>query len=202
MTECAPHALVFACSRIKHDDTLIPVAVRNVKLVGRVVHEQVCRLVNVYRVDVAAACPTLADLHDELAVVGELQNHVVGATVRSHARPAAVAADPYESLPIDPDAVLALGPVVAVARAAPALDQCSVAIELEHWGRGTVPLFLGDGAWPVQHPDMPVRRGRDRRDLAEHPVIRHVRPAGIDAKGRRARLCARWRQWLRQNEQR
>ena len=65
----------------------------------------------------------LADLHDELAVAGELENlPVLGI----------VAADPDEVVVVDEDAVLVLLPVVALAGAAPGLHDLAVLVELDH----------------------------------------------------------------------
>src|SRR6185436_21048804 len=94
------------------------------------------------------------DLHHELAGVRELQNHVVGAAAGRWLGPSAVTADPDESLGVDRDAVLALGPVEPGSVAAPAAEQLTCRVELEDGRRRVGALFRRDGSWPVQHPDV------------------------------------------------
>ena len=77
-------------------------------------HERVGRLIEVLGVGVAAAPSGAADLHDELAVFGELQDLMV---VR------AVAADPHEALRVYVNAVLGRGPVVTRAWTAPGANE-------------------------------------------------------------------------------
>src|SRR5262245_56964225 len=102
---------------------MIAIAVGNIQLVRRRMHEHVGRLMDVHRVAVASALTTFPDLHDELAGVRELQNHVVRATAGCWLGPSTVAADPNESLGVNRDAVLALGPVEPGSVAAPAGEQ-------------------------------------------------------------------------------
>ena len=59
----------------------------------------------------------MADLHQELAVLSELEHHVVVVTVAVLA--AAVAADPDVTFVIDEDAVVGVGPVVVFAGSSP-----------------------------------------------------------------------------------
>src|SRR5438067_2633411 len=69
----------------------------------------------------AARLPGAADLHEELPVGRELDELVVLGIV---------AADPDVALPIDIDAVLVLGPLVALTRPAPGAQQIALAVEL------------------------------------------------------------------------
>ncbi len=69
----------------------------------------------------ALALAELADLHQELAVLGELQDVRVGP---------AVSANPDVALVVDEDAVIGIRPLVALTRAAPVAQQVAVLIEL------------------------------------------------------------------------
>src|SRR5450759_4052501 len=73
----------------------------------------------------------MADLHQELAVLGEFQNlRVLGA----------VASDPHVALVVDVDAMVGLGPLVALPRATPGSDEISGRIEREY-GRCSAATF-------------------------------------------------------------
>jgi hypothetical protein len=109
----------------------------------------------------------LADLHQELARLGKLQDHVVVVIarcgllafrrpqrphpfVRRHARHrqprfperTPVAADPDVALVVDEDSVVRLGPVVAFAGTAPGADEVACFIELENRRRRLAALRL------------------------------------------------------------
>src|SRR5205814_6839185 len=93
-----------------------------------------------------------ADLQEELAVLGELQDHVVAERLRAAGLPflllavlsrgglpapgrrraAAVAADPHVAAVVDRDAVVRVGPVVALSRPAPVADEIAGGVELEN----------------------------------------------------------------------
>jgi amino acid transporter len=75
-------------------------------------------------------------------------------------------------------------------RSAPAAQELAGCVELEDRRRRVGALGLGDGTRPVQDPDVIVRVDRDRRHLAEHPVIGNRRPGRIDLELRGARLGA------------
>src|SRR5205814_5239231 len=111
----------------------------------------------------------LPDLHQEFPVLGELQDHVVAerlgpaglalvllpvlpsrrlpasgrrlsASTRRSRRAAPVAADPYVAAVVDGDAVIRVGPVVAVAGSAPMPDQIARGVELEDGPRWSAAL--------------------------------------------------------------
>src|SRR5262245_38163632 len=76
-----------------------------------------------------------------------------------------VTGDPDIPLPVDMDAMLALGPVVALPGTAPALEQLAVGRELQHrrrslaaagLGRGFLrsPLVLDQGIRPMHDPNI------------------------------------------------
>src|SRR6185436_15285851 len=135
-----------------------------------------------------AARTLLADLQDELAVLGELQDVRVWA---------AVAADPDVPLVVDEDPVVAVGPLVALAGAAPVPQQVARLVELEDRRgaraaqlRGLLldPLLVvGERRRATMHdPDVIVGIDKDADRLSEHPVIRHrLRPERIDFEPRR-----------------
>ena len=190
-----PRALELSALRIEHDHPMIAVAVGDEQLIGRRMHEHVGRLMDVGRVRVTRALPAGADLHHELSGVRELQDHVVGAAARRRLRPSAVAADPDESLGIDRDAVLALGPVVAAPRHRPSCSSSLPAVSNSRTGGAALRALLGrNRARPMQHPDVVARIDGDGRDFAEHPVVGNRRPLRIELEGRllqRAGLPAR-----------
>ena len=98
----APHIRLNAPRvRIEHDDAVIAVAVGDEQLVGRRMHPDVRGAVHVLRVGVALALVAVADLHDELAVLRELQQLVVGDRLQRRAAPLV-----GQLLPPDPDEAL------------------------------------------------------------------------------------------------
>ena len=125
----------------------------------------------------------LADLHHELAVHGEFEELAVLL---------AVAGEPDEIVAVDVDAVLALGPLVALAGAAPALQQVAGLVEHQHRRSGDAALghgriLLGGAlarrqrARPLDHPDAVEPVDRDAGDLPEDPVVRQrLRPQRVD----------------------
>ena len=121
LAEGAPHPLERAGVGIEHDDAVIAVAVGHEQLVGARMHPHIGGAMQVRGVGVALALVALADLHDELAVLRELQELIVGDRLEAGQAVgrAVVAADPDEALVVDVDAVLALGPLVAAARRRP-----------------------------------------------------------------------------------
>src|SRR5688572_12308766 len=140
VAECAPHPLEPAGVRIEDDDPAIAVAVGDEELVRRRVYEGICRLIEVLRIGVAAASSGTADLHDERAVLGELQDlMVVGA----------VATDPHEASWIDVDAVFRRGPVEPRTRTAPGASDSSFGSELDDRRRGLVLLISAKRAWTL-----------------------------------------------------
>ena len=139
---------------------------------------------DVHRVRIAGALAALADLHDELPVLRELQDHVVGAAARRRLGPPAVAADPDESFRIDRDAVLTLGPVESRTVAAPAAQQLSRRVEFEDGRRGVRALVGWNRSRTVEDPDVIARIDSNRRHLAEHPVVRYRRPLRVELERR------------------
>ncbi len=158
-----------------------------------------------------------ADLQQELAVLGELEDLPVSG---------AVAGQPHIVFVVDRDAVLAaprtsvaigsvllrargafreggketaaIEPLVAsvTRRPAPSLDVLARFAEFHDWRTRRVPVlgrvtFL-ERVRPVEHPDVAVRVGRRSTDAAhQHPVRQH-RKAGVDFEDRQGRLRARF----------
>ena len=116
---------------------------------------------------------------------------------RRRRRAAAVAADPHVAFVVDGDAVVRIGPVVALARAAPVADQIAGLIELEHRRRrraalrgrrirGRVHFARLERAGAMNDPDVILRVDRDADRLAEDPVVRQrLGPQRIDFEPRR-----------------
>src|SRR5262249_44611964 len=113
---------------------------------------------------------------------------------------ASVAADPHVALVVDGDAMVRLGPVVALSLAAPVADQVALAVELEHRRRrgaahrglrrgGRVLLAGLERAGAMADPDVIARVHRHADRLSEDPVVgQRLRPQRIDFEPRR-----RWR---------
>ncbi len=114
-----------------------------------------------------------------------------------------VAGDPNVALWIDVDAVLVFRPVVSRARAAPALDEVALGVELSNrWHRLAAPhgglcrfrtfLVVQYRVGPVQHPYVIAAVHGQARDLSENPVLlERLRPERIDDEPRAARHALR-----------
>src|SRR5207249_9778953 len=100
---------------------------------------------------------------------------------------AAVATEPDEAARVGVDAVLGLRPVVALARAAPGLDEVARLVEFEHRRRGHafVALVFAHAGRALQDPGMALRVDRYARDLAPDPLARQLWPRGIRSEERR-----------------
>src|SRR5437660_934805 len=72
--ERAPHPLEGAGVRVEHDDSLVAVSVRHEQLVRLRVDEYIRRLPEILCIRVGFFLTAPADLHDELAGLGELQD--------------------------------------------------------------------------------------------------------------------------------
>ena len=183
VAEGAPHALERAGVGVEHDDPAIAVAVGHEQLVGLRIDEGVGRLVDAARVGVAAALVGPADLQQELPVLAELHEHVVGPLRQRVGRGAL---PPIHTLPlvVHVHAVLAVGPVEARRRAAPGAQELAIGVELEQRRRRLRPLRLGHGPRPVQHPDVVLPIHGNARHLAQHPVVGQLRPRGVHLEHR------------------
>src|ERR1700687_5118283 len=71
----------------------------------------------------AAGALSLANLHQELAIGRELENLMIGGIIGAHPDIARV---------VHENAMLALRPIVTIARPAPAAQQISFTVEFEH----------------------------------------------------------------------
>ena len=182
-------ALVGAGLRIEHHDAPVAVAVGHIDLLGGDIDRDVGRRAEPLGRVAVGLVDRLADLQHELAVHGELENLAVGLVV---------AGEPDEIVVVDVDAVLALGPVVALAGAAPVADQVAGLVEHQHRRRGRAALglrriLLGgeialvERARPLHHPDVIEAIDPDAGDLAEQPVVgQGLGPERIDQELRNA----------------
>src|SRR5712691_6497043 len=118
----APVALVGAGPGVEDDDAVVLVPVCHEELVHRGIHRHVGGAAEMRGVAVAARHARRADLEQELPVAREFQYLVVLLTV---------AADPDGVLGVHVDPVLVQRPVVALARAAPRLEEIPIGVELE-----------------------------------------------------------------------
>ena len=202
LAEGAPGPLERAGVGVEHDDAVIAVAVGDEQLVGARQHPRVRGAMHVRGVGVALALVALADLQDELAVERELQERVVGHRLQAGdaGGRAVVAADPDEALVVDVDAVLALGPFEAVARAAPGLDEIAGGVEHHDRRRGLGGILGLQRARTVQHIDIVLRVDGDAGGVAELPLRRHLRPGRIDRERRDGAGLLRLRARVRGDE--
>ena len=173
LTVRAPMALVLAGVGVEDDDAAVAVPVGHEDLVRLGVDANVGRAAKPRRVVAPAERPRAADLHQECPVARELEDLAVAL---------AVAADPDVVHVVDEDAVLFVRPVEAVGRTAPALDDVTLLVELEHRRRRRATLggrrvelgatfALAQRPRPLQHPDVIARVDRDANDVAEQPVV-------------------------------
>src|SRR5580700_7195819 len=179
----APVPLVGAGLGIEHHDPAIGIAVGGKDLLGGDIDRDIRRRAEPLGGIAVMALAGFADLHHELAVHGEFEELAILV---------AAAGEPDEVVAVDIDAVLDFRPLVALARAAPALHQ--VAGLVEHQDRRSGGTALGHGrvllggalarserVRPLDHPDAIEPVHRDARDLPEDPVIRkRLRPQRVD----------------------
>ncbi len=106
--------LVLAGLRVVHDHTMVAVTIGDKDFVGRLVDKCLSRQSEVLHVVAAFALVRMTDLHQERAVLRELQDHViVEAASSGHLRlvggplrAPAVAANPHVALIVDGDSVV------------------------------------------------------------------------------------------------
>src|SRR6516225_2711983 len=106
----APEALHLAGIGVDHRDALVEIAVGDIGLVGLRIDPNLGGTAEILRVVAALVAAEMADLHQELAVLGEFEDLRVLL---------AVAADPDIALVVDMDAVIGRWPFIAVAGPAP-----------------------------------------------------------------------------------
>ncbi len=195
VAEGSPHPLEAAGPGVEHGDTVVAVAVGHEQLVGRRMDLLIRRPVEVHRVGVALVPVAAADLHDERAVLRELQQlvvvdrldpgHAVGRTV--------VAAQPDEALVIDVETVFTLGPLVAGSRAAPGLDEVACRVEDDNRRRRHRGLLGGERQRTVQDPYVVLRIDGYAGRSSELHLGRHRGPRPVDLKDRQAATLRRRR---------
>src|SRR6185369_952636 len=127
--------------------------------------------VHIPRVAIAGALAAMADLHHELPGPGELQDLVVLV---------AAARDPHEFLVVYVNPMLRAGPLIAIARASPGLDEISGRVELEYRGASHALLFRLHGTGTVDDPNV-ILLGIDSytRNQSKHPFGRNLWPSRI-----------------------
>src|SRR5438067_13750525 len=124
---------------------------------------------HVDRIGIPLALVASADLQPELAVGCELQVCVIGNRLQpgEAGRRTIVSADPHETLMVDMDTVLALGPVISAARAAPSLDEVARRIEYDDRGRCLPGVFGLERPRAVQKPDIVLCVDGKARGISE-----------------------------------
>src|SRR4051794_13065419 len=130
----APVTFHLAGIGVEHSDALVEVAVGHIGLVGLRIDPDLGDAPEVLRVVASGVFAGAADLQQELAVLGELQDMSVLLTV---------AADPDIALVVDVDAMVRLRPLVALPRAAPGSDEVAFDVEDEDGRRRTAALRDG-----------------------------------------------------------
>src|SRR5713101_8344726 len=145
----APVALHLAGIGVDHGHAFVEVAVGDIGFVGLGIDPDLGHPSEVLQVVAAGVLAIAAQLHQELPLLGELQDLSVAL---------AVAAEPHVALVIDVDAVRPLRPLVARSRAAPGPDQ--VAGLIEHQYRRGGGAALGDGRRQLEPLFVVVQRPR------------------------------------------
>src|SRR5437867_5621693 len=122
-----PEALDRAGARVDAGHPLVSAAVVDERLVGLGVERDLCDAAEVIGRAAVHRLLRRSDLHQELALVRELEDVRVGSPV---------SADPDVVLVVDRDSVIRLRPLVPLPGAAPRLHQVALRIELEDRRRG------------------------------------------------------------------
>ncbi len=188
----APVPFVGAGRGVKDDDTVVHVAVGDVELVGGPVEGHVGGAAEVLRIVAAAALTLAADLHHELPLARELQNVRVFLPA---------AAQPDMVCVVDVDAMLEVGPLVALARTAPRRHDVAGGIEFDHRRRG-VPDRSGF-VWlqrcrAMDDPDVIARvhvnadHGADQPSVRQRPRPRRIHLESWHRRRRGPRLRDAW----------
>src|SRR5262249_31697084 len=150
----------------------------------------------ILRIVAAAGLPVMPDLQQKLSGFRKLQDVRILLVV---------AANPYVVFVIDEHAVLVVRPLVTGARTAPALNEISGGIKLDHRRSGNTAIALRrrqgrvlvvvvESPRTACNPDVVMGVYKNTADLPEHPVIRQLlRPVRIGLKLRhtlrRSRKC-------------
>ena len=199
----APPALDLAGVGVEHRDALVQVPVGHIRLVCQRIDGELrgpaeilgviaVAGVGVRRVGRSSRCRTssatralLPELHEEFAVLRELENVGIGR---------AVAAQPHVAFVVDVDAVEGVVPFVPLAGTAPVPQQVAGLIELEDRRRtGTaVPiphleglLVIGQRGRAMHDPDVIVGVDPDADGRPEQPVVRQgLGPVRINLESR------------------
>jgi len=183
---------------IEYDDAVIEIAVGYVDLVCLRIDFRIGWTAETRNVIAVGLLARFADLQNEFSGTRELQ--VLAVKV-------AVSANPRKARRIDADAMLVLWPLIAVAWAAPSLEQISFAIKFHHrrsrpaafggrWIERQRLLIIRKRAGTLNDPDMVLRIDRNARCLAHYPVVgQRLGPGGVDLEPRiifgRSRHCGR-----------
>ena len=201
----APVAFELAGVGVDDRNTLVQVAVGQIRLVLFRVDEDLCDAAERHLIVAAADIRGLAVLVGALAGVGvaDLQQKLSRLAELQHLRIAfPVAADPHVAFVIDGNAMIRRRPLIAFARTAPMADQRALGIELEHRRRRGAALvrqmrferllLLGQRRRPaMNHPDVIAIVNRDTDRRAEHPVVgQRLGPQRVDLEVRRHRRVA------------
>ena len=153
----APVTFVFSGIGVVHDHAMVPVAIGDVDFVRILIDKNFRGQPEVLDVVTAFAGAHFSDLHQELSILSELHDHAVvevtqracclgfngggtlrclspaGATSgRTWRCASAITSDPHITLVIDSDAMIRIGPFVALSLAAPVPDQISGLIKFEN----------------------------------------------------------------------
>ncbi len=191
----APMTLVLSGLRVVDDHAVIAISVGNIEFVGSVIDEQFRRAFQIASVIAAFAFVGMTDLHQELAVLREFQNLVV---VKARVvLTLAVSADPNISLVVYGDAVVRVGPIIALAWATPVADEVALLVELQDRRGGNAALrgrglsgrvdFHGFVAIvPMNNPNVILGVHGDADGSTDNPMVgKRLRPHGIHFEARR-----------------
>jgi hypothetical protein len=190
VAEGAPHAFERTAIRIEHDNAVIAVTVGDKQLIRLLAEPHIRSTVNILRVRISLALVAVPDLHDEFAVLGELQQLIVGNRfeARQTIRWTIVSADPNEAFGIDMDSMLTLRPFKTVSRSAPRLHEIAIGVKDHHRWRSHWSLIWFERARTVQKPNIVLRVDGETGSIAQLPFGWNFRPSFIHFESRQGGL--------------
>ena len=124
-----PVTPVDARLRVKDDDSMIQISIRDVEIVFLLIDDEPCRTADIFRIIASSVFSTVADLHQEFPIVSEFQDLVI---------PRSRSCKPHVVLRINIDSVLKVRPLIAISRTSPGRDKVSLGIEFKDRRRSAI----------------------------------------------------------------
>ena len=174
VAERSPHPFERSRLGIEDDHAAVAIAIADEQLVRFGMDPDRRRPIHVLRVGVASALAATSDLHNELAVLRELEQVMVAIRL--------VPRDPDVPVMRGKDPVLRARPLVTeVSRPAPGLDDVARWIDFPYGRRGNVGRPLGfRGARAVQNPHVILCVDMHIGYLPQDPIVRRLQPRWVD----------------------